>query len=425
MGPSEWHSLGRRSWKQAWDGEQEGRLVRTRSFMAWRSGGENMGVGRVHPGRHASSVAQGDPGGGNDGMVQGFQLRLAAHVQKATRIPRGLVMWPDDPSVRLIAVVDGRDDSSKEEVLTLFKTTVDVDDASTTEKMNVANDSTGVREHNLCGKDSLHGCDEARSCQREHVFTLRIARDTRAVGGDDQGSVIPSISLRAEILVGGIVTALGELSVPKVWETTVAGSNDSVHVLRLRGAGEVTIALHQTLTQLGWIDTLADAGRLPNRIKETPSPPVSHTTRERSESVESDTLDCTLMQRFLERIARSGAVMSPDSFATRERSRKEPLFCDRQDPSVSRSAAALATGSEEANGGPNYTGDETLFADLSEWLERSHPDPPFLRMALEKAGNYSFPLVEAPFVAALLKHSGLVEEAVFAAKMMSTKNEGK
>eukprot|EP01041_Mallomonas_annulata_P000974 gene974-1892_t len=55
--------------------------------------------------------------------------------------------------------------------------------------------------------------------------------------------------------------------------------------------------------------------------------------------------------------------------------------------------------------------DMTAGALLTNWLETIDPDPVFLRKALEKTGNYRFPQCEQSFLACLLKHSGLVEEA--------------
>ena len=46
------------------------------------------------------------------------------------------------------------------------------------------------------------------------------------------------------------------------------------------------------------------------------------------------------------------------------------------------------------------------------WLENILPEPASLRIVLERSGSYNFPSCELPFLACLLKHSGLVEEAL-------------
>jgi hypothetical protein len=49
---------------------------------------------------------------------------------------------------------------------------------------------------------------------------------------------------------------------------------------------------------------------------------------------------------------------------------------------------------------------------LLNWLESIDKEPLFMRQAMEKIGTYSFPACEMPILACLLKHSGLVVEAV-------------
>jgi hypothetical protein len=49
---------------------------------------------------------------------------------------------------------------------------------------------------------------------------------------------------------------------------------------------------------------------------------------------------------------------------------------------------------------------------LLTWFDSVDPEPAFLRQALERSNTYRFTLVERPFIACLLKHSGLVEEAL-------------
>ncbi len=49
---------------------------------------------------------------------------------------------------------------------------------------------------------------------------------------------------------------------------------------------------------------------------------------------------------------------------------------------------------------------------LLNWLENIEKEPLFMRQAMEKIGSYSFPVCEMPILACLLKHSGLVVEAM-------------
>ena len=61
-------------------------------------------------------------------------------------------------------------------------------------------------------------------------------------------------------------------------------------------------------------------------------------------------------------------------------------------------------------------------AKLLPWLERIAPEPSSLRTVLERSGSYSFPQCEFPFIACLLKHSGLVREAM---SVLQALKEGK
>ena len=49
---------------------------------------------------------------------------------------------------------------------------------------------------------------------------------------------------------------------------------------------------------------------------------------------------------------------------------------------------------------------------LLNWLENIDKEPLFMRQAMEKIGSYSFPACEMPILACLLKHSGLILEAI-------------
>ena len=63
-------------------------------------------------------------------------------------------------------------------------------------------------------------------------------------------------------------------------------------------------------------------------------------------------------------------------------------------------------------------------AMLLPWLERIAPEPSSLRTVLERSGSYSFPQCEFPFIACLLKHSGLVREAMSVLQALKEGKEG-
>lgn len=408
MGASDWRSLGRRSWEQAWNGEQEGRLLRTRSFMAWGSGGRDAATLETRRDQYPTPTAGSAGSGGHNQLCSEF--RLAVRVNQAAQIPRGLVLWPDDPVVRLTAVVDGRDHSVHEEMLMKSVSTGELCTPPATGDAEVAVDGSSMAQHNSCPSETTF-LDEIRQGQQEHVF-VHITQRTSTAGGDNQGT---PISLRAEVLVGGVITCSGTLSVPDVQRTTTAESNNNLHVLHLDGGAEMILAVNLTPVKPWRHDAAEDV--CPIGVGETPKKSASHSSRVRSDSVESSsTLDGVRMQRFLDSITSWGAETHASPLT-------ENAGCG--DPTVSRSTDGPRSRSDDGRGGERKTDEGSPFPDLVEWLGQSHPDPPFLRMALEKTGNYSFPLVEAPFVAALLKHGGLVGEAFHATKMMSTRNKGK
>lgn len=57
---------------------------------------------------------------------------------------------------------------------------------------------------------------------------------------------------------------------------------------------------------------------------------------------------------------------------------------------------------------------------LFEWLEAIDPESGNLRKAFEKSGIFSFPVCEFPVTACLLKHGGLISEAVSAVKALTS-----
>lgn len=58
------------------------------------------------------------------------------------------------------------------------------------------------------------------------------------------------------------------------------------------------------------------------------------------------------------------------------------------------------------------------------WLENILPEHSSLRTVLERSGSYSFPICELPYLACLLKHSGLVREALEAVDTIQNQIQG-
>ena len=58
------------------------------------------------------------------------------------------------------------------------------------------------------------------------------------------------------------------------------------------------------------------------------------------------------------------------------------------------------------------------------WLENILPEHSSLRTVLERSGSYSFPICELPYLACLLKHSGLVREALEAVDAIQNQIQG-
>ena len=59
---------------------------------------------------------------------------------------------------------------------------------------------------------------------------------------------------------------------------------------------------------------------------------------------------------------------------------------------------------------------------LLDWLELINPEPAKLRSNFEKSGSYSFPRCELPLIACLVKHGGLISEAIAATSAMQIRN---
>lgn len=61
--------------------------------------------------------------------------------------------------------------------------------------------------------------------------------------------------------------------------------------------------------------------------------------------------------------------------------------------------------------GYNLNQTDSSVSQFYEWLEKIDAEPVAMRKAFEKTGNYRFPNCELPFIACLIKHAGLIEEA--------------
>jgi hypothetical protein len=69
--------------------------------------------------------------------------------------------------------------------------------------------------------------------------------------------------------------------------------------------------------------------------------------------------------------------------------------------------------------GYNLEVEDSPVAKLYEWLEKIDAEPLPMRKALEKNDNYRFSSCELPFIACLLKHAGMMEEAYLASQSLT------
>lgn len=407
MGESAWHSLGRRSWSQAWSAQQEGRLVRTRSFLAW---GSAPGIPRpgIPRGDYPATVAEEERSGNeeqhSDSLV-GPELYLTVQILRATELPQGLVLWPDDPCVRLTAIVNGRDVSSREEILSLA-----THNSSMASGKRMERGSSVDTEESKRGHGTTLGHGDVRQGKIKHELELQTSfRDRES----DFSSAMPS--LRVEVLVSRVVTATGKVELGNLLEVSGLGSSSVCTTLTLAGGGEVmlSVGLCESASLFPGSRTGAPMGQtFENTPPSVPDRGGGPRVHEESED--------PVLERFLRGIARCGVVEIRSGSSGD--SHDNPPTVHSDDEQVSEgSLAGRSKGGRQDEGRRRDAG---AFPNLVEWLSESHPDPPFLRMALEKTDNYSFPLVEAPFFAALLKHSGLVGEAFQAIDMMATRDNG-
>lgn len=392
LGESAWQSLGRRSWDAAWTAEQQGRLVRTRSFMAWGgTSADTVRPGAVHDACMAAVAEEGCLGSSGQlrSLAEG-EIRLAARVVQTTKIPQGLVLWPDVPCVRLTAVVDGLDVSCQEDLLNI-------------PSAGSPATSGGIVEADEEWSSETGSNDQARARAREVVLEMRLPKMPigAVIDDEDLGGSLPALSLRVEVLVGRVVTATGTVDLSDELKASLTRSSTKRAVVKLTGGGEVVFVfdldLQPVLSPMSPI-----AGRLPQArtgIPETaPGVRKSVWPRVKDESLEYGP-DAARLGRFLDSIASWGLEVGLNDSIS----------------GVHSKSRSIGVATEQ---------DDSSFPDLVDWLGRSHPDPTFLRLALEKTNSYAFPSVEAPFLAALLKHGGLVGEAFQAAQKLSTWDEG-
>lgn len=428
MGDSACRSLGRRTWDEAWEAEQGRRLLRANSVVAF---GSEDGIAEAHPemawGEPVATVCEEERasvGAQSPPLVSVRELRLIARIVQATEIPQGLILWPDTSYVRLTAVVDGRDVACQKEVLAIAKT------GSTA----TTGETGGVEEAKDSGNNSkgkigeVGGSDQLRPGLTELVLTLGGPKTQAVLDRDGASDSVPALSLRVEALVGRAVTAEGAVDLGDVLKTSLSKASNTHTKLSLQGGGEMVFALSFDVVEP------SSAGV---REKAAEDQAGAHAARSVSEDscarVTGDDVELGRatgpvgLELFLENIACWGlAEGSIGSAASRDNHNSSPsAVCVAQEPLASVSAGDSSVGgSLEEVHLPSGNLDRTVFPKLLEWLSQIHPDPTFLRLALEKTDNYSFPSVEAPYLAALLKHGGLLSEAFQAVEMMASEEKG-
>lgn len=411
LGESAWQSLGRRSWDAAWKAEQKGRLVRTRSFMAW--GGRSAGT--VRPGAAydgcMAALAEEECLDGSVGVQSGSlaegEVRLAARVVRASKIPQGLVLWPDVPCIRMTATVGGLDVTCQEKLLNIPTSHPSASGES------VAEGAEGWSEASSNDQAGPGGLVLEMQLPKMQTQERQAVTDA-----EDQGGSLPALSLRIEVLVGRVVTATGMVDLSDELKASLMGSSTKPAMVKFTGGGEVAfvVDLHRQAI------LPPDAGGLPQTRAGMPAiaPSVRKGGRleTSNESLEDDGPNATHLEHFLDSIASCGLeVDSNDSIGGVDSTRRSSAMGVATEQKVGR-------GNGERQHGGSKEQDGSSFPNLVDWLGRSHPDPTFLRSALEKTNSYAFPLVEAPFLAALLKHGGLVEEAYQAAEKLSMWDKG-
>lgn len=375
--------------------------------MAWGGGDDNTPHPGITRGEFVATVAEDCEGsGGQSRSLSDGDIRLTARVVHATNIPQGLVLWPEVPCIRVTATIDGRDVSCQEEILNMSKSS-----SPATSGDKVEQDEDG----------SCKTCIDGQPRLGEVVLQLPKMQAML----NEKGDSLPALWLRVEVLVGRVVTATGRVDLSDELKASLSGSSTRRTVLSLTGGGEIVFVLG--LYREAILSASSREG-LPHG--HTGMPTLSSVCEGGWPQTTDASLEVgpkgTRVERFLDSIACWGLKGGSNSAARSASSKSCPMaFSTVEAPSV-----GVATGETSVRGSyeERHLGsgeqDGSLFPNLVEWLGRSHPDPIFLRLALEKTNNYAFPLVEAPFLAALLKHGGLVGEALQAAGKLSTWDKG-
>lgn len=384
--------------------EQQGRLVRTRSFLAW--GGR--GAATLRPGaardEFMAAVAEEECLGSRRqtrSPAEG-EIRLAARILRATKIPQGLVLWPDAPFIRVTAAVDGLDVGCQEKLLNSPSSGPPAASGESIEADEEGNSKTG-------------SSDETQP--ETHVLEMQLPKIPAGAVADheERGASLPTLSLRVEVLVGRVVTASGTVDLSDELKASLTGSSTRRALLNLTGGGEILIVVDLNRQ----VALSATAGGLHQARTGMPT-----TVQSAREGGRSDMNGGSLgagsntgrLERFLDGIASWGLEGGSSSPVLSRAAQTSSIDLAKEQ--------RFGVGKEEKRPIGSVEQDGSSFTDLVNWLGRSHPDPTFLRSALEKTNSYAFPLVEAPFLAALLKHGGLVGEAFQAAEMLSTWDKG-
>lgn len=428
MGDSAWRSLGRRTWDEAWEAEQGRRFLRADSVVAFGSEDDTAiahpkmawrePVATVCDEEHANIGSQAPR------LMSVRELRLTARIVQATKIPQGLVLWPETSYVRLTAVVDGRDVVFQEEVLAITNAA----STATTAETGGAEEAKGSVDNSKGETGEMVGSDQVRPGQTELVLKLGGRKIQAVLSRDDASDSVLGLSLRVEVLVGRTMTGRGTMDLGDALKTSLSQARRTRAKLSLQGGGEMVFLLGFDVVEPVSTDVREEAAEGQAGLHAARSAPKGNSPRVTGDHVELGRATGPVgLERFLENIACWGlAEGSTDSAAIRD-SHNSSTAAPRvpQEPSASVSAGdASIGGSLEGVHLPSGNLDRTAFPYLVEWLSQIHPDPTFLRLALEKTDNYSFPRVEAPYLAALLKHGGLLSEAFQAVEMTASKDQG-
>lgn len=428
-----------RSWNEAWKVEREGPQCGTRSFSCWGSPGPVAAYSGIFPGcgKHPPTVKEEEIIGSDDQQSRSFpfsRCQLTVHVVRAVRLPQGLVLWPDSPCLRLTTIIDGRKFDTSEEVLQINKVASSSSSGRSKIGLSAGDAEAEGAEVNI---ETNAEAVEVLSGHKAHELALQLpvpGAESATLGMENDGS-LPDVSLQLEVVVGRVVTARVYIDLAGLVRASLGASisksdsSSGKHTsVKLPNGGEVTLALDMNRVTPSAVDSLDETPLHERDVKNRRHPrDVAKTCCE----PESDRIEFFL---------RSIASWGHEDYATTalDRDNREDSSLHKSHLKTPSSNVQPGNGSadpEKGNYPKSSIGEElesaadrykSAFPNLAGWLASSHPDPLFLRTALEKTGNYSFPKVEAPFLAALLRHGGLVGEALRTVEMMMvTRDQGK